>query len=149
MDLSDASEKIPSDTTGDRSGDLPTSSAAGWIHTTYNKSYSCISIRFLFVICNLAHDLKMAKHGRKNVVIVYPIKCRILRHLCSDRPSFPLFMHTNTTGMMSMKISSAFYYCSFQGPTVLCSAFSQTLRVYFLPQIRKAQLYASVLYRFV
>jgi hypothetical protein len=28
MDLSDASEKIPSDTTGDRSGDLPTSSAA-------------------------------------------------------------------------------------------------------------------------
>ena len=28
MDLSDASEKIPSDTTGDRSRDLPTSSAA-------------------------------------------------------------------------------------------------------------------------
>jgi hypothetical protein len=28
MDLSDASEKIPIDTTGDRSGDLPTSSAA-------------------------------------------------------------------------------------------------------------------------
>ena len=28
MDLSDASEKIPSDTTGDRSWDLPTSSAA-------------------------------------------------------------------------------------------------------------------------
>jgi hypothetical protein len=28
MDLSDASEKIPSDTTGDRSGDIPTSSAA-------------------------------------------------------------------------------------------------------------------------
>jgi hypothetical protein len=28
LDLSDASEKIPSDTTGDRSGDLPTSSAA-------------------------------------------------------------------------------------------------------------------------
>jgi hypothetical protein len=27
MDLSDASEKIPSDMTGDRSGDLPTSSA--------------------------------------------------------------------------------------------------------------------------
>jgi hypothetical protein len=28
MDLSDASEKIPSDKTGNRSGDLPTSSAA-------------------------------------------------------------------------------------------------------------------------
>ena len=28
MDLSDASEKVPSDTTGDRSWDLPTSSAA-------------------------------------------------------------------------------------------------------------------------
>ena len=28
MDLSDASEKIPTDTTGDRSRDLPTSSAA-------------------------------------------------------------------------------------------------------------------------
>jgi hypothetical protein len=28
MDLPDASEKMPSDTTGDRSGDLPTSGAA-------------------------------------------------------------------------------------------------------------------------
>jgi hypothetical protein len=28
MDLSDASEKIPGDMSGDRSGDLPTSSAA-------------------------------------------------------------------------------------------------------------------------
>jgi hypothetical protein len=59
MDLSDASEKIPSDTTGDRSGDLLTSSAVrNAISITYSEcAFVALGIRremrVSLVICGL------------------------------------------------------------------------------------------------
>jgi hypothetical protein len=69
MDLSDASEKIPSDTTGDRSGDLPTSSAAvlELIHNEHERGRE--------VVWTLREE--------KNVLPLPGIEPRFLDQICS------------------------------------------------------------------
>jgi len=73
-----------------------------WIPAAAKYSHSCISIRFRLVICNLAYDLKMAKHSRN----MSSLSTQYTQHHHSSvwQTTFPLSILQNTTIMMNLKM---------------------------------------------
>ena len=61
MDMSDGSEKIPSDTTGDRSRDLPTSSAALKCYLKVLILFFQQSIKFVRVLTDVVTNQEMMR----------------------------------------------------------------------------------------